>query len=311
MYCKKIAVKVQHWDGPRQKKSSFFVVEVERDEDDDVFELIGIAKVDSHSMRRLRDWLRGEFKELTLLVSIDLKYVIVANRDELHHIYDAEQHVEVDLNGDAGVYGNPQHKFVHVIERDIKADPDLARLLGVKVRTARADLPSRIKLSKVMHGTLDEMDSPIRDAYQEPRKAKADELIFAFLAKENWYLRVEELQHQIVDHAVFGHCQFGDWNEGGQLRLYDTKGLTYSELLQRRKRAIKNRNSYWRNFPDPWKGSGDGSGDQFRRHFDRLSDDELVEMAVVAWYSSPQLAGREKSAVMAASARFGGSDDFR
>jgi hypothetical protein len=307
MYCKKIAVKVQHWDGSRQKKSSFFVVEVDRDEDDDVFELIGIAKVDAHSMRRLRDWQRGEFKELTLLVSIDLKYVIVANRDELHHIYDEKQHLEIDLNGDAGVYGNPQHKFVHVIERDMNADPELAAMLGVRPRPAA--MPARMRLGWV-HGSLESMEMPIQDAYTQPEEANADALIFAFLAKENWHFRPEDMQHRHVELVVWSRCQSGHWRVGGPLSLYDPKGLTLDELVQRRKRAIRNRNAYWRKFPNPWEIEGFGGSRAIVNYLNRLSDDELVEMAVVAWYSSTQLGAREKSVVIATTERFGARNDF-
>ncbi len=308
MYCKKIAVKVQHWDGPRQKKSSFFIVEADLGDEGDVLELIGNAKVDVHSMWRLQDWQRGVFKNLTLLVSIDLKYVIVANRDELHHVYDAKQHLEIDLNGDVGVYGNPQNKFVHVIQIDMNADPELAATLGVRPRPAA--MPARMRLGWV-HGSLESMEMPIQDAYSHPEEANADALIFAFLAKENWHLRPEDMQHRHVELVVWGRAQSGDWREGGPLRLYDPKGLTLDELVQRRKRAIRNRNAFWRKFPNPWEIEDFGGPMAITNYLNRLSDDELVEMAVVAWYSSTQLGAREKSAVIAASERFGAHNDFR
>ena len=310
MYCKKIVTKLEHWDANKKRKSSFFIVDVDRGEDSEVFELVGNARVDVHSMWRLLDWQRGEFKDLTLLVSIDLKFVIVANRHELHHIYDSKDYLELELNGDVGVYGTPEGKFVPVIELDMLGNPELADLLGVKVRTAQLQIPTRMSLINVMHGTLDGMETPVSEAYVDPYKAHADALIFAFLAKENWYERVSNVQHQMVDHAVLGHCQTGDWNEGGPLRLYDTKGLTYDELLQRRKRAIRLRNTFWRKFPDPWQFESEGVKEAAGRHFAKLTDDELVELAVVAWYSSRELGAREKSAVIAASARFGAQNDW-
>lgn len=307
MYCKKIAVKIPHWDGPRQKKSSFFVVEAESGEEPEIFELIGNGKVDIHSMWRLMDWQRGLFKELSLLVSIDLKYVIVANRDELHHIYDSQQHLEIDLNGDAGVYGNPQHKFVHVLERKMQVNPELSAMLGVRPRSS--NLPARMRLGWVQ-GSLESLEMPIQDAYEDPEQAHADALIFAFLAKENWHLRPEEYQHRHVELVVWGRCQSGHWREGGPLNLYDPKGLTIDELVQRRKRATKNRNAFWRKFPNPWEIEGLGGHMAIINYLNRLSDDELVEMAVVAWYSSTQLGARDKSAVIAATERFGTHNDF-
>lgn len=304
MYCKKIAVKVQHWDGPRQKKSSFFVVDVQRGEDGDVFELIGNAKVDVHSMWRLLEWQRGDFEELTLLVSIDLKYVVVANRKELHHIYDSQEHLEIELNGEVGVYGTPEGKFLPLLKMDLATDPELAEILGFRQNNI-VKIPSRMDLALVFGGSLEQLAMPIEEAYEHPFKASADALILAFLANENKYLGLERHDLHRVELEAFGRSEREDWHEGGPLRLYNTKGLTFEELHQRRTRALKNRNAFWRRFPNVWDLEGEQGHDQVRRFMSKLTDDEVVELAVVVWYSTPMPGAREKLALMAASERFG------
>jgi hypothetical protein len=308
MYCKTIVAKVPHWDRNRQKKSSFFVVDVERGEDDDVIELIGNAKVDFQSMRRFLDWQKGDIKDLGLLVSIDLKHVIVATRHELPHVYDAKEDQIIQLKGEVGVHGTPEGKFLPLLKMQMGADPELAERLGMR-RNPAANIPARMRLEHV-HGLLESMDAPIQKAYFETGYANADALIFAFLSKENVYLQLENFHHQQVELEVWGNCERDNWREGGPLNLYDTKGLTVDELVQRRKRALKNRNAYWRKFPNPFEFDAVGGQEAIEAYLARFSSEELVEMAVVAWYSSTQLGAREKSVVIAASARFGVQNDW-
>lgn len=312
MYCKKIAVKIPHWDRHRQKKSSFFVIEADRNEEAEVLQLIGNSKVDIHSMWRFKEWQQGLFKDIALLVSLDLKYLIVANLNELTHIYDPEVYLEVELNGDAGVYGNPEEKFLPVLRREVRLNPSLGELLGFKLPVNRAPIPRRIDLSGVGFGSLEMLDEPIRKAYLEPATAEVDALILAFLAKENWLVPVSTGMHDAVEFIIWGYCQSqGDnWPASGPLHLYQVTGLSLEELVQRRIRAKRLRDNYRRRFPNRWNFETAESAEEVRRFLGKLTDDEIVEMAVVSWYSSEMPGAREKLALMVASERFGRQGDY-
>jgi hypothetical protein len=76
MDCKSIAIEVRHEVRGRVRKDSFFVIDCDPREHF-VLEALGECYVDADSMRNFEEWIRGDFKNCHLLVSLDYKYAMV------------------------------------------------------------------------------------------------------------------------------------------------------------------------------------------------------------------------------------------
>ena len=295
MECKSIAIGVRHEVRGRVRQDSFFVIDGDPREHY-VLEAIGECYVDVASMRNLDDWIRGHFENCHVLVSLDYKYALIrpCGDDGEFFIRDGEELLPMLPYP---ISGPVKEKLIPVIDREIGPYSDLCERYGYK-QSRKAIRPRIESRPFEQRPSIENLDSSIRDAYADPRNADADDLILAFLARENAWVEVPEEQHLAVEAQLKRLLSDGELWRGGRLRLYDTEGLTLSELSARRKRALKNCKKLWNEFPESYLDH-----DQISRleawllQFDK---DELLELAVVAWYRCPAPAGREKVCVMVA-----------
>ena len=304
MYCNKIATGVHHVVKNGDKISSFFVAEGEYWE---ALQSVGELYLNQHDMHYFVTLATGfdrvDDDPQALLISLDGKYGVIRRFSEIKG-WNTDSSIHQFLPKDESAVGG-YREFKLALDREVKRDPFLAEKLQLP-KPRKPAVPERLQLTEARWQRMESFDGPIRDAYQRPRWVNGDALIFAFLARENWQLRPELEQIQEVEIVLREQLDaFGQLDNQG---IYDTKGLTFKELENRRNRAIRNRNAFWRKFPNPWQIDPTGDMNAVVRHTAKLSDDELVEMAVVAWYSSTELGAREKSAVIAADLRFAGTN---
>ena len=295
MDCRSIAIGVRHEVRGRVRKDSFFVIDGDPREHF-VLEALGECYVDSASMRNFEEWLRGDFKNCHVLVSLDYKYAMVRPcGDEGEFFIRAGEELLPMLP--YPISGPVKEKLIPVLEREVGPYTDLCQRYGYK--PSRKAIRSRIEARPFdQRPSVENLDRSIRDAYVDPRKADADDLILAFLARENAWVEVSQEQHLAVEAELQRLLREGELWSGGLLHLYDTEGLTLSELSARRKRALKNCEKLWNKFPESYLERGETEAlERWLHQFDR---DEMLELAVVAWYKCPSPAGREK--VLAGSA---------
>ena len=299
MECKSIAIGVRHEVRGRSRKDSFFVIECSLRE---YYPLVylGECYVDADSMRNFEEWLRGDLKNCHLLVSLDYKYAMVRPCGDKGEFYirDGEELLPMLPYPISG----PVHeKLIPALEREVAPYTDLCQRYGYKPK--RTVIRPRIFSRPFeQRASLESLDSSIRNAYLEPGKAEADDLILAFLARENGNVgfNIPQAQHLAVEAELQRLLRQGELWNGGPLHLYDTEGLTLSELSARRKRALKNCDKLWQKFPDPFLQHGDGDSFALERWLHQFDLDELLELVVVAWYRSSVQAHREKTLVVVA-----------
>jgi hypothetical protein len=295
MDCKSIAIGVRHEVRGRIRKDSFFFIDCDPREHF-VIEAIGECYVDVDSMRNFEEWLRGDFKNGHLLVSLDYKYAMVRPSGDEGEFFLRDGEELLPMLPYA-ISGPVKEKLIPALEREVGPYTDLCQRYGYK--PASKVMRSRIEpLPFDQRASLESLDGSIRDAYLDPRKAEADDLILAFLARENAWVEVSQEQHLAVEAELQSLVRDGELWSGGLLQLYDTEGLTLTELSARRKRALKNCEKLWNKFPEAFLEHGETEAlERWLHQFDR---DEMLELAVVAWYKCPTPAGREKVCVMAA-----------
>jgi len=303
MRCNKIATGVHHVIKNGEKTSSFFIAEGEYWE---ALQSVGELYLNQHDMDYFVSWARGVEQDYddpqVLLISVDGKYGVIRRFSEIRG-WNTDASIHQFLFDDQTAFGG-YREFKLALDLAVANDPFLAEKLQLP-KPRNAAIPERLKLAEARYQRMDSFDGPIRRAYQNPRMTNGDALILAFLAKDNRELRPEPEQIQEVEIVLREQLvAFGQLEHSG---IYDTEGLTFKELEKRRNRAIRNRNAFWRKFPNPWEIELAGGMDAVVSHTSTLSDDELVEMAVVAWYSSTDLGAREKCAVIAADLRFAGT----
>lgn len=295
MDCKSIVIGVRHEVRGRVRKDSFFVIDGDPREHF-VLEALGECYVDAASMRNYEEWLRGDFKNCQVLVSLDYRYAMVrpCGDEGEFYIRDGEELLPMLPYP---ISGPVKEKLIPVLEREVGPFTDLCQRYGYK--PARKAIRSRIEARPFdQRASVENLDSSIRDAYLDPRKADADDLILAFLARENAWVEVSQEQHLAVEAELQRLLRDGELWSGGPLHLYDTEGLTLSELSARRKRALKNCEKLWNKFPEAFLEHGETEAlERWLHQFDR---DEMLELAVVAWYRCPGPAGREKVCAMVA-----------
>ena len=304
MFCNKIATGVHHVIKNGEKISSFFVAEGEYWE---ALQSVGELYLNQHDMHYFVSWATGadrvEDDPQVLLISVDGKYGVIRRFSEIRG-WNTDASIHQFLSEDQAAYGG-YREFKLALDREVSRDPFLAEKLQLP-KPRKPAMPDRLHLADARWQRMESFEGLIRDAYQSPQWAKSDALIFAFLARENWQLRPEPEQIQHIEMVL--REQLDAFGQLGNPCIYNTKGLTLNELEKRRIRAVRNRNAFWRKFPNPWDTELEGGMAAVVRHTSKLSDDELVEMAVVAWYSSTELGAREKSAVIAADLRFAGTE---
>jgi hypothetical protein len=295
MDCKSIVIGVRHEVRGRVRKDSFFMIDCEPREHF-VLEALGECYVDAASMRNFEEWIRGDFKNCHLLVSLDYKYAMVRPCGENGEFFIRAGEELLPMLPYA-ISGPVKEKLIPVLEREVGPHTDLCLRYGYKP-TRKVLQPRIARLPIEQRASVENLDSAIRDAYLEPRKAEADDLILAFLARENAWIGVPQEQHLAVEAELQRLLRDGELWSGGPLHLYDTEGLTLTELTARRKRALKNCEKLWSKFPEAFLEHGETEAlERWLHQFDR---DEMLELAVVAWYKCPSPAGREK--VLAGSA---------
>ncbi len=295
MICKSIATGVRHLVRGRERVDSFFVIDGYCNEFY-LQEALGECYVDVASMRNLDDWIRGHWQNCHVLVSLDYKYALVRPCSDEGEFFlrDGEQLVpmyEHETNGSI------KDTLVKSVQREIAPFPEMCEKYGYK--KPGVSIPTRV--SRNFHrgnGSLTSLDSEIRAAFSEPGRVDADELILAFLCRENLWAEVSDVEHLGVESRIRTLLAEGELWSGGLLHLYDTEGLTLKELVARRKRAIKNCNAMWRLFPE--ERMIGGMPDDLESWLSQFDAEELVELAVVAWYRNPAPGSREKICVMAA-----------
>jgi hypothetical protein len=305
MYVDKVITGLRIFDPVAQteiiKPEAYFVFEGVAQE---AAEFLGVLQAPPHLMGNLVEWLMPEYANgYVLLVSLDGKRGFPFARKAVENPGESERVVHLGTEDDYSAHD--LKRLVRDFKLHMRANPDLADEIGYQ--PTRKVLQPRIAAKPFdQRASVENLDSSIRDAYQSPQWAKCDALIFAFLARENWQLRPEPEQIQHIEMVL--REQLDAFGQLGNPGIYNTKGLTLNELEKRRIRAVRNRNAFWRKFPNPWDTELEGGMAAVVRHTSKLSDDELVEMAVVAWYSSTELGAREKSAVIAADLRFAGTE---
>lgn len=296
MYCNKIATGVHHVVKNGDKISSFFVAEGEYWE---ALQSVGELYLNQHDMHYFLTWASGfdrvDDDPQCLLISLDGKYGVIRRFSEIKG-WNTDSSIHQFLPKDESVDGG-YREFKLALDREVELNPDLYERYGYK--PSRKVIRPRIESQRFdERAGLESIDTSIRSAYVDPRNADADDLILAYLARENAWVAVPEEQHLAVEAQLKRLLREGELWSGGLLRLYDTEGLTLSELSARRKRALKNCKKLWSEFPDNYLGHGQTSElESWLRQFER---DELVELAVVAWYRCPGPADREKICVMVA-----------
>jgi hypothetical protein len=247
-------------------------------------------------MGNLVEWLMPEYANgYVLLVSLDGKRGFPFARKAVENPGESER--VVDLGTEDDYSAHDLKRLVRDFKLHMRANPDLADEIGYKP-TRKVLQPRIARLPIEQRASVENLDSAIRDAYLDPRKAEADDLILAFLARENAWVGVPQEQHLAVEAELQRLLRDGELWSGGRLHLYDTEGLTLTELTARRKRALKNCEKLWSKFPEAFLEHGETEAlERWLQQFDR---DEMLELAVVAWYKCPSPAGREK--VLAGSA---------
>jgi hypothetical protein len=297
MYVDKVITGLRIFDPAAQteiiKPEAYFVFEGVAQE---AAEFLGVLQAPPHLMGNLVEWLMPEYANgYVLLVSLDGKRGFPFARKAVENPGESER--VVDLGTEDDYSAHDLKRLVRDFKLHMRANPDLADEIGYK--PTRKVLQPRIAAKPFdQRASVENLDSSIRDAYLDPRKAEADDLILAFLARENAWVGVPQEQHLAVEAELQRLLRDGELWSGGRLHLYDTEGLTLTELTARRKRALKNCEKLWSKFPEAFLEHGETEAlERWLQQFDR---DEMLELAVVAWYKCPSPAGREK--VLAGSA---------
>jgi hypothetical protein len=296
MFCNKIATGVHHVIKNGEKISSFFVAEGEYWE---ALQSVGELYLNQHDMHYFVSWATGadrvEDDPQVLLISVDGKYGVIRRFSEIRG-WNIDASIHQFLSEDQAAYGG-YREFKLALDREVSRDPFLAEKL--QLPKPRNVLRARIERRPFgQRASIESLDSSIREAYLDPRKAQADDLILAFLARENAWLDVSQQQHLAVEAELQRLLRDGELWRGGPLHLYDTEGLTLSELRARRKRALKNCEKLWSKFPEPFLANGEI--DDLELWLRQFEIDEMLELAAVAWYKCPSPAGREKVCAMVA-----------
>ena len=274
MKCNKIATGVHHVIKNDEKISSFFIAEGDYWE---ALESVGELYLNQHDMHYFLTWASGadrvEEDPQVLLISLDGKYGLIRRFSEIRR-WNIDASIHEFLFDDDVAFGG-YREFKWALDRAVANDPFLIEKLQLP-KPRNSAIPERLKIANMFGRSLESFGGQIREAYQNPQWAKPDALIFAFLARENWQLRPEPGQVHEVEYSL--RDQLG---MGGELHhdgLYDAEGLTFKEIEKRRNRAIRNRNAFWRKFPDPREIEHAGGMDAVVRHTSKLTDDELFEI---------------------------------
>ena len=234
MYCNRILTNVEHWVGSKTRKDSFFAVEITWDEMGDALELLGAAHVDVHSMTRFMEWCRGEIMRLTLLISLDSKFVVVGDTDNLQHIvnFDVAEAWPLNLEGN-GIYGTVEGKFQPYLDGWIARQPEMASVLGYKPK--KVTLKNRISFSRWV---VLEFNPAFFGEVRELDGATDANLALAYVNPQLTItlnqVKFEDVLDAIRERAENGWRSDEDW--------FDSQGLTLAELDRRRERANDNLN---------------------------------------------------------------------
>ncbi len=234
MYCNRIITRVEHWVGAKTRRDSFFVVEITWEDMSEALELLGKAYVDAHSMWRFLDWHsgRGEIKQVTFLVSLDSKYVVVGDRDNLQHVIDEEIVGAWPLNPEGdGVYGSVEGSFRAYLDRLVGREPEMAHILGYKPK--KITLKNRISFA----GSIVLEFNPVffADIYDLDHATDAN-LALAYINPE-----ITERHGQIIfDEIMIELQKRADHGWRFDESWFKPAGLSLPELEQRRIRAHDN-----------------------------------------------------------------------
>ena len=234
MYCNRIITNVEHWVGSKQRRDSFFLIDVGWNDLDEVLEQVGESFVDVHSMWRLLEWhsSRGDIKEITILVSLDGKFLVVADRNNLQHIVDEKTTGVWPLNPEGdGIHGTIRGKFRPFVDLWVQREPQMAHVLGYKPKPIA--LKSRISFAGLI---VHEFDPAFFGVVSSTATATDANLALAFinprLTIQGGDVKFEDVMDELAGRLEGGMRHDETW--------YKSDGLTMAELEQRRMRANHN-----------------------------------------------------------------------
>ena len=236
MYCNRILTNVEHWVGSKTRKDSFFAVDIDANDRVDALELLGASHVDVHSMWRFLDWSsgQGEIKRITLLVSLDSKYVVIGDTDNLQHIINEEVVGSWPLNPEGdGIHGTVEGKFRPYLDGWMAREPEMASVLGYKLK--KQTLKNRISFAGwVVYEFDPAFFGEVRDLATATDANLALAYINPLLTIALGEVKFEDVMFALEDRLEGGFRNDEHW--------FNSNGLTLAELDLRRERANDNLN---------------------------------------------------------------------
>lgn len=287
MECKEIVTGVRHDVRGRNRVDSFFLIEA-ANTDSDLLGLIGESYVDRFSMSEFEHWLLGDLPHCTLMVSLDLKYVVIRRSGGPFDVYLMEGEQLLPCPSPLPVYVT-KDLLADLVRTEIEPFPEMCQKYGHRVR--RRVIPLRIQPSPLVSNIFS-YEPMIRQAIQDPVGADTDCLILAFLVSDASALQISEDQVGAIRDELSDRL-----TSRSQRRLtfanssYRLQGLTFREIEARKQRAARNFEAMCGFSPNI---ENSGQKDLLVAWLKKLSLDELIELTAHGWFQAEFPSSREK-----------------
>lgn len=288
MKCNAILTGVQgSKDNTTSGASSFIITGSETE----FLPLLAQLVVDPESAKNYLDWLGGIFKaeNMCLLVTLDGKFGEFRSfeneqpsiQSELEEIVPFLYSVEwMTFGAEAPTVDG----FIAFLLEELAQEPHKAAIYKYIPRPDNYSIPSRVidKIFPVGFGLLD-IEKELKLALREPQKATMDSLILLYLTFGHEATELEFDHLEVNDEINRRLNQEGDTNG----RIFQTHGISRQELNLRQLRAqwhlqdVITRLDVRNYRPELF--------DLLARHLRSLEDDVLVELAMVGFYTEPNL----------------------
>ena len=240
--CGEILIKAPHWVRSAERRDSLFVIHADRDELGEILDLVGAAYVDNHSMWRFLEWHRDGAFSVTLLVSLDMKYVVVAGLNTLEQIVDFATINVLDLReGNEVLQGRLEDTFIPYLNQKLEREPDLSRVLGYKPRRILGagnnaqirKIPKRLNFNNAIVLEFDILGMTLN-----PRHSLSDAedfaLVWLYLIKDQLASFDKSFDLDHLREEISSRLRQG---RGRDENFYSLQGLTFDELDARHSRA--------------------------------------------------------------------------